>query len=102
MKNSSTGKCWYIYGLLIVALLMVRPIWAGNQDFVRIDSVNLEQSTIVIGDVFYELALDLDVYSSKKRTLNRYALKYGQKVSYKVKQGRETFAVKSIIVHDID
>jgi len=110
---------FFVYFITIICLCSVWLVHANEKQFISLGIVydkdeQSEQSTklnrldhknnvIVVGDFLYRLPLNVKVYksrgdSSKLRSVNRYALERGQKVSVVARQsGKITYADKIFI-----
>lgn len=66
-----------------------------------IEDLTKSKSYIVIGDQQYKLKLNTKITNSKRRVLNRYALKIGQSILFKPSiQNSQLFIDSIVIVSD--
>lgn len=93
--------------LLLMGLLSVIPLMvtvSANAEKVyetedsKIDRVDNTKGIVVIDDKVFKLRLNTKVYGSKKRKLNRYALKVGQSVFFEAEIENKIMYLNYIVI----
>jgi hypothetical protein len=81
----------------LISLWFSPVILANNSGF--IDYIDNANSYIVIRDKSYKMALNLKVTDKKDARLNRYALKVGYRVAFKLSQSQNPESAKKVLTH---
>ena len=103
-------RVFILIAFLLSSIVCISPSFANPEDkssLPMVDDINHKVNTLIIGDYLYYMPLNMKVYKGKamtneKRTVNRYALKVGQKVGVTERRdGKKTYADIVFIYDDL-
>lgn len=81
-------KIFFTNGLHILILAMMSGLAGADSEpeleFGVVDAIYHERSAFVVGDIYKTFDLNMKVFASDGRPLNRYALREGAKVVYEL------------------